>query len=83
MKILAPVIALLLAGCATDPPLPEVVKIPVPVPCLTALPQRPDFITSADLLALDDYRFPIALTADWLKRQQYQAELEALLLACL
>lgn len=78
-----PALALLLvAGCAVDPPLPETIRVPVPVPCVTAIPVPPAFLTPADLLALDDFQFPIALTADWLKRQQYQAELEAVLLAC-
>lgn len=75
-------LALLLAGCAGLPDAPREVKIPVPVPCLSELPTKPVFVTDAELLAMPDAAFVIALAADRLERAKYMAVTEALLLAC-
>ena len=72
-----------LAGCAGNPTLPEVVKIAVPVPCLSESPKSPAFITDADLAKLEDYEFVISLAKDRQERKSYEAILEAALAGCL
>lgn len=72
----------LLASCSSVQPLPAEVRIPVPVPCITTLPERPALISDAELQALDDRKFVIALGLDRLHRMAYQAQLEAVLEGC-
>ncbi len=57
-------LSLALMGCAN--PLPEVVKIPVSVPCLKLeeLPKAPNVSTDAALAKLDDYDLVLTLAAD-------------------
>lgn len=77
--------AIALAGCATPRPpieIPKVVQIPVPVPCIKAPMERPAFRTDGELVAMDDYRLVLELAADRLKRQGYEAVLEAQIAAC-
>ena len=73
---------LLLAGCATAPALPERVEVPVPVPCVSAMPVRPDLVTDANLRAMTDYQLVLALWRDRMQRRQYEAEVEAVIAAC-
>lgn len=77
-------LALLLAGCAGLPDAPRETLIPVATPCIEAadLPKPPVFVTDAELLALNDAAFVIALAADRLERIKYMAVTEALLTAC-
>ena len=72
---------LLLSGCASTP---DTVLVPVSVPCIEAkdLPAVPVFITDAELLALPDGAFVIALGADRLERIRYMALTEAILSGC-
>lgn len=79
------ILALLLAGCAGLPDAPREVKIPVATPCIEAadLPKPPVFVTDAELLAMPDAAFVIALAADRLERIKYMAVTEALLQACI
>jgi hypothetical protein len=62
---LAAILLLILAGCAT-PQLPEVVKIPVAVPCVreAELPRPPTVVSDADLARMDDYDLVLTLAAD-------------------
>jgi len=73
---------LLLAGCASLPDAPTVVKVPVSVPCLSELPARPALVTDAELLQMPDAAFVLALAADRLERGKYMAVTEALLAGC-
>lgn len=74
--------ALGLAGCSTVPPVPEVVRVPVPVPCLERAPERPELLTDAQLAELGDYRLVLELARDRRIRQAYEAELEAAVAGC-
>ena len=69
-----------LSGCAST--MPENVNIPIPVPCIDAMPQRPALYTDADLLKLVDTDFIIALGIDRQQRVKYIGELEAVLQGC-
>jgi hypothetical protein len=74
---------LILVGCnGTLPPVPRETLIPVPVPCLDKLPDRPSFLTDAELLALDDYRLVLSLRSDQLALRGHVATLTATLQAC-
>ncbi|WP_137719363.1 hypothetical protein [Methylobacillus flagellatus] len=59
------------------------VEIPVPVSCIDQIPARPQLITDAELMELQPGQFVTALHVDRLKRDGYQANLEALLEGCL
>ena len=72
----------LLAGCASDPKLPEVVRVPVPVACIEALPEAPETARDAELLALDDYRLVLTLARDRAALAASYGELRALAEAC-
>lgn len=82
MRLLSVVAAFLLVGCGGIPALPETVKVPVAVSCVKVMPARPPPLTEAALAGLNDYDFVVGITADWLRRKQYEAELEAVLEAC-
>ena len=70
--------AAVLAGCSTCEP----VKVPVPVPCRVAMPQRPQMPTEAlDAdVSLDD--FVAAAAAEIERREGYELQLRAALQAC-
>lgn len=74
-----------LAACARSSiEVPKEVHVPTPVACVDPAqrPQRPDVRTEADLMLMDRGRRTLAIWADWLRLQIYQAELEAVVEAC-
>lgn len=70
-----------LAGCAGIE-VPKEVRVPVAVPCVEQVPQRPSMMSDQELLALDDYGLVVALARDRRVRQGYIVELEATLEGC-
>ena len=72
-----------LTGCATVPYVPTEVRVPVPVPCLSAdeVP-RAVFPTDADLAKLPDGPLVYALAKDRLDRAAHIGKLEAVLQEC-
>lgn len=82
-RIVVPLsLSALLAGCLHTPTVPDVVRVPVRVPCITSVPVRPALAADAELAALDDYALVISLARDRRLRQGYEAELEAALEGC-
>lgn len=73
-------ILLLLTGCATTDP--QMVRVPVAVPCVEAMPQRPWLVTDPELARMNDYQLALALRQHHLAAGGYVSELEALLLGC-
>lgn len=71
---------LLVSGCAST--MPETVNIPIPVPCIDAMPPRPALYTDVELIKLVDTDFIIALGIDRQQRVKYIGELEAVLQEC-
>lgn len=73
-----------LAGCATNQPLPTIVKVPYALPCLTAdqLPKSPYARTDAELAKMSDFDLVINISADRLEYRRYATEASAVLLAC-
>ena len=78
--------ALVLAGCATtSTPPPTIVKVPVPVPCISdQLPERPTYADTAEALraAPDLAEFTRLLAAGWPLRDARLVALEAAVEAC-
>jgi hypothetical protein len=73
---------MLLAGCASQPKLPEVVKIPVPVPCIDQMPAVPELAQDDALLAMDDYRAVLTMWRDRLSAKVAYDELRAIAQVC-
>lgn len=82
IRIIWILVSCALAGCASGPQIPKEIRVPVPVPCIDQVPQRPSMLSDAELLALDDYGLVIALARDRRVRQGYIAELEATVEGC-
>lgn len=82
VMLLAAILILGLAGCASTVEIPKEVKVPVPVPCVQERPQRPPLLSDAELLALDRYKRTHALWGDRIERQRYQSELETVVEGC-
>ncbi|MFL9860799.1 hypothetical protein PQR72_34545 [Paraburkholderia madseniana] len=84
-------VLLVVPGCGSAPPAPisPVVhtetlqaKIQVPVSCIDSLPPTPVFLSDADLVAAPDGSAVDRIWRDHLQRQKWEAELTALLAAC-
>lgn len=79
-------LVLLLAGCDTTPPRPEVrvVKVPVAVPCLkrSELPVAPKTASNQDLNALGDFDLVLQIAAERLDLLKFSGEQSAVLKAC-
>lgn len=71
-----------LAGCTGLPTPPTEVRIPIPVQCYDKMPEKPHFITDAELAKADDYSFVISLAKDRLDKGVYILDLEAKLQGC-
>ncbi|MGV7210514.1 hypothetical protein ACLB1G_21985 [Oxalobacteraceae bacterium A2-2] len=72
----------MLAGCATRPPAPVEVKVPVVVPCVTTVPARPVYEFDRLPATASDGEKVLAPAKDWLRSRRYEAELEAALDGC-
>ena len=72
----------LVAGCASGVRVPEVVKVPVPVPCSVAVPGRPSLASDLDLLAMGDRDLVLALGRDRERLLGYAQQLEAAVEGC-
>ncbi|MDC8756276.1 hypothetical protein [Janthinobacterium fluminis] len=73
---------MLLAGCAGVPPASVEVRVPVYVPCLTAVPARPDYEFARLAPAASDGEKVLALARDWPRARKYEGELEAVIEGC-
>jgi hypothetical protein len=83
--ILLGITSLVVSACASTPPSvvqPIEVRVPVPVPCKVPIPSRPAFAVDALSLGAGIWEQMIALRAERLQRQGYEAELEAAVKAC-
>lgn len=72
--------AIWLAGCASGPSVE--VKVPVPVPCLETLPEKPTFPADSLSPRADVFTKGKVLWADRLARKAYELKLETALAAC-
>lgn len=76
-------LVLLLAGCGSAPLAPQHVEVPVLVPCVKAVPQRPAYEFDKLPSTATDGEIVLALARDWPRGQEYEADLEATLLGCI
>ena len=74
---------MLLAGCASAPPTPVRVEVPVFTPCVKVAPQRPAYEFDQLTPAATDGEIVLALARDWPRGRKYEAELEATIAGCL
>ncbi|MEY4952508.1 MAG: hypothetical protein RL299_932 [Pseudomonadota bacterium] len=70
---------LALAGCSTAP---KRVEIPVPVPCIKALPAKPIIYTDAELAKMPEGAFVDAIWLDRSSLMRAVSARDALLAAC-
>lgn len=73
---------LLVVGCASAPPATVEVKVPVPVPCVTAVPARPEYEFGKLTLAASEGEKVLALARDWPRGRAYEGALEAVIAGC-
>jgi hypothetical protein len=74
--------AVTLIGCAEQVRLPDRIEIPISVPCLDKVPERPSLASDAEILKQTDYAVVLSLWLDRRLRQDYEAVLEAALSGC-
>lgn len=74
--------AVLLAGCASAPPAPVRVEVPVMVPCIDAVPVRPAHEFDQLPATATDGEIILALARDWLRGRKYARRLEAIVAGC-
>ena len=76
------ILTLLLAGCASAPPAPVRVEVPVMVPCVGRVPPRPAYEFDKLPSTATDGEIILALASDWSRGRKYEYELLAILAAC-
>lgn len=74
-------VLLVLVGCGSNPVTQEM-KIPIPVPCVTEMPRKPDYRTPKLPENATDFDKVMALLQDWVNSRKYEGLLEAGLQAC-
>lgn len=75
-------LVILLAGCSFTPPAPVRVEVPVMVPCVGEVPQRPLYEFDQLAQSATDGEIILALARDWPRGRKYEGELKAAVLAC-
>ena len=75
--------AVLLAGCASAPPAPVRVEVPVMVPCIGEVPERPAYEFEKLPSTATDGEIVLALARDWPRGRKYEVELEAVIAGCI
>ena len=76
------IFVLVLAGCASAPPAPQRVEVPVFTPCVKSVPQRPAYEFDQLTPAAMDGEIVLALARDWPRGRKYEVELEAAIAGC-
>lgn len=72
------ILTLLLAGCATD----QTARLPVPVSCVKAAPEKPASHDEAAILAMSDYAATLTTWTERLQLKAYAEKAEAVINAC-
>lgn len=73
---------LLLAGCASTPPTPVRVEIPVFTPCVKVQIAPPQYEFDKLPATATDGEIILALARDWLRGRKYESQLEATIAGC-
>jgi len=75
-------IVLMLAGCGSAPPAPQLVKVPIFTQCVMVVPQRPAYEFDNLVQTATDGEIVLALVRDWPRGRKYEGELEAVISGC-
>ncbi len=75
-------VMLALVGCTTAPLAPVRVEVPVMVPCIGEVPQRPAYEFDKLPSTATDGEIILALARDWVRGRNYEGELEAVIAGC-
>ena len=70
------------SGCTSNPAIPTVVRVPVPVSCIKEAPVLPETRAEAEILALDEFAATITVWAERLALKAYSARAAAVIDAC-
>ncbi len=73
---------LALAGCASAPPAPVRVEVPVMVPCIGEVSPRPAYEFDKLPSTAPSGEIVLALARDWLRGRAYEGQLEAVIAGC-
>lgn len=82
MRITLLLAAAILSGCVSNPTIPTVVRVPVPVACVNDAPVSPETRHEAEILAMDDYAATLVTWTERLLLRAYAAKAEAVIAAC-
>jgi hypothetical protein len=69
-------------GCTSAPTVPDTVQIPVRVPCIAQMPDKPKLHTDAEIKAMPDYEAILTLLADRVEDAIYRGQMEAVIAGC-
>ena len=84
LTLLTSAIIIALSGCqATLPAVPTEVRVPIAIPCIDKLPDKPALFTDEQLSKMGDGELIISLRIDQLNARGYIAQADALMLACI
>ena len=76
-------IAAVLTACTSAPKVPEIVRVPVPVSCIQGEPPaKPDTLSEAEILVMDDYAATLTVWTERLLLKSYAVRAEAVILGC-
>ena len=76
------ILVLLLTGCGSAPPAPQLVEVPVFTPCVNVVPQRPNYEFDRLAPGVTNGEMILALARDWPRSKKYEGELEAVIDGC-
>lgn len=76
------ILVLVLAGCGSAPPAPQIVNVPVYTPCVKDVPPVPDYEFGKLSLDAADGEKVLALARDWPRGRAYEGKLEAVIAGC-
>lgn len=76
------ILVVLLAGCASAPPAPVRVEIPVFTPCVKMEISKPAYEFDKLTSTATDGEIILALARDWPRGRKYEVELEAVIAGC-
>jgi len=82
VKITLLLAAAILSGCASNPAVPTVTKVPVPVSCVKEAPEKPVTVSEAEILAMSEYAATLTTWTERLLLKSYAERAEAALEAC-
>lgn len=76
------ILSVLMVGCASAPPAPQRVEVPVFTPCVKVVPQRPAYEFDQLAPAATDGEIVLALARDWPRGRNYELMLLAVIRGC-